>query len=285
MSTHPIATYKKSARLFALYQRLPRSKDKAISLTELMNVYGNNPNHYANERKNLENDLTSLNQIFNDVFHSDALMRLPAWGQNISGQTARFYIEPSFRGITILAAGGSWLTLINSTSMVNVRYLLYSAVYKEEITKLPLYKRLLFAFTMNDFMFAVSEESQLKKGYFDYAYTVTAGLVFYVIWNLSTFLGIFLARFLSDIDSLGFDFVIAATFITIILPMIKTKALLLSVVSSAVFAYLFEYFHIGNGLILSALIGMVVGTLFSKSSNDDDKTEDTTTDKAKGERL
>ena len=96
MSTHPIATYKKSARLFALYQRLPRSKDKAISLTELMNVYGNNPNHYANERKNLENDLASLNQIFNDVFYSDALMRLPAWGRNISGQTARFYIEPSF---------------------------------------------------------------------------------------------------------------------------------------------------------------------------------------------
>ena len=96
MSTHSIATYNKSTRLFALYQRLPRSKDKAISLTELMNVYGNNPNHYANERKNLENDLTSLNQIFNDVFHSDALMRLPAWGQNISGKTARFYIEPSF---------------------------------------------------------------------------------------------------------------------------------------------------------------------------------------------
>ena len=96
MPTYPVASYNKSTRLFMLYQRLPRSKDKAISLTELMNVYGNNPNHYANERKNLENDLTSLNQIFNDVFHSDALMRQPAWGNNISGQTARFYIEPSF---------------------------------------------------------------------------------------------------------------------------------------------------------------------------------------------
>jgi hypothetical protein len=79
-----------------LYQRLPRSKEKAISLTELMSVYGDNPEHYANERKNLENDLSSLNQIFNDIFHSDALMRLPTWGQNISGQTARFYIEPNF---------------------------------------------------------------------------------------------------------------------------------------------------------------------------------------------
>lgn len=96
MPTHSIASYNKSARLFALYQRLPRYKDKAISLTELMSVYGDNPDHYANERKNLENDLASLNQIFNDVFYSDALMRLPAWGQNISGQTARFYIKPSF---------------------------------------------------------------------------------------------------------------------------------------------------------------------------------------------
>ena len=96
MPTHKIASYNKSARLFALYQRLPRSKDKAISLTELMSAYGDNPNHYANERKNLENDLTSLNQIFDDIFRSEALVRIPAWGQNISGKTARFYIEASF---------------------------------------------------------------------------------------------------------------------------------------------------------------------------------------------
>ncbi|MGP4906983.1 helix-turn-helix transcriptional regulator [Psychrobacter faecalis] len=96
MPTHKIASYNKSARLFILYQRLPRSKDKAISLTELMSAYGDNPNHYANERKNLENDLTSLNQIFDDIFRSEALVRIPAWGQNISGKTAQFYIEASF---------------------------------------------------------------------------------------------------------------------------------------------------------------------------------------------
>lgn len=96
MPTYPVASYNKSTRLFMLYQRLPRDRVKAISLTELMSVYGDNPDSYTNERKNLENDLSSLNKIFNDVFHSDGLMRLPAWGQNISGQTARFYIEPSF---------------------------------------------------------------------------------------------------------------------------------------------------------------------------------------------
>ena len=96
MPTYPIASYTKSARLFALYQYLPRDKAKAISLTELMIEYGDDPNNFANERKNLENDLIGLNQIFNDMFYSEALLRVPAWGKNISGQTARFYIEPSF---------------------------------------------------------------------------------------------------------------------------------------------------------------------------------------------
>lgn len=57
MPTHPIACYKKHERLFALYQRLPRDKNQAISLSELMKSYGQNPASYPNERKNLENDL------------------------------------------------------------------------------------------------------------------------------------------------------------------------------------------------------------------------------------
>ncbi|MGP4733805.1 MULTISPECIES: helix-turn-helix transcriptional regulator [unclassified Psychrobacter] len=96
MPTHSIASYTKSVRLFALYQCLPRSETDAVSLTELMNTYGNNPDNHTNERKSLENDLIALNQIFNDIFYSDALVRVPRWGEKISGQTARFYIEPSF---------------------------------------------------------------------------------------------------------------------------------------------------------------------------------------------
>lgn len=96
MPTHPIASYTKSTRLFALYQILPRAKNKAVSLTDLMRVYGYDAHKFDNERKNLENDLTSLNQIFNDVFNSDALVRVPAWGKNINGKTAKFYMEPSF---------------------------------------------------------------------------------------------------------------------------------------------------------------------------------------------
>ena len=96
MPTHAIASNTKSTRLFALYQCLPRSEADAMSLTELMIGYGDDSDNYTNERKNLENDLIALNQIFNDIFYSEALVRVPAWGHNISGQTARFFIEQSF---------------------------------------------------------------------------------------------------------------------------------------------------------------------------------------------
>ncbi len=96
MPTHSIASYTKSERLFILYQLLPRNEAKAISLTELMSAYGDNPDSFASERKNLENDLLSLKDIFDNIFHSDALVRVPAWERNISGKTARFYIDPKF---------------------------------------------------------------------------------------------------------------------------------------------------------------------------------------------
>ena len=171
-------------------------------------------------------------------------------------------------GIAIFGAGGSWITLINSTSMITAQHLLYSASYKAVIRSLPLYKRLLFAFVLTDELFLIAQTEQLKSNRFDYMFAVTAGLVFYVTWNIATFIGIVSARFLTDIETLGFDFTIAATFIVMVIPMIKNKALVIAVVMSAIAAYVFAHFEVGNGLIFSALIGMVVGAIFSNSKED-----------------
>ena len=96
MPVSPIASYNKLERLFILYQYLPRGQEQALSLTELMSTYGNTPACFANERKSLEYDLLSLKHIFETIFYSEALVRVPTWKQNISGKTARFYIEPNF---------------------------------------------------------------------------------------------------------------------------------------------------------------------------------------------
>lgn len=165
-------------------------------------------------------------------------------------------------GISILGAGGNWVSLLNSTAMISVRHVLYSATYKEEISNLPLVKRVLFAFLLTDEMFAVSQAQQNKTGHFDYWYAVIAGAVFYCVWNVSSFAGIFFAHQLKDIDKLGFDFAIAATFIAMVVPMIKTSALLIAVITSAGMSLLLSYLGLEHALLLSALTGMLSGSLF-----------------------
>ncbi|WP_230656588.1 helix-turn-helix transcriptional regulator [Psychrobacter sp. I-STPA10] len=97
MSAYPLAHYKKSERLFLLYQQLPRQPEKAKTLTELMQSYGNNHEKYDSERKTLENDLVSLHTIFSELMgRNNALLRIPAWGTKIKGQTPRFYMNPNF---------------------------------------------------------------------------------------------------------------------------------------------------------------------------------------------
>ncbi|MDG6882476.1 Inner membrane protein YgaZ [Phocoenobacter uteri] len=162
-------------------------------------------------------------------------------------------------GIALLGAGGTWSALINSTAMIGARHLLYSATFHSEIVKLPLIKRIIFAFLLTDEMFVVAQADQHKKGYFDYWFAVIAGFSFYLIWNMATFVGIYSATLLKDIDQLGFDFAIAATFIAMVVPMIKTKAILIASLMSAICMLIFSYFNVQQGLVFSALIGMSVG--------------------------
>lgn len=168
-------------------------------------------------------------------------------------------------GIAILGAGGSWLSLINTTTMISIRHVLYSASYQDEVRRLPFLKRVLFAFLLTDEMFAVAQTEQTKTGKFDYWYAVIAGFVFYLIWNLSTFMGIYFAHLLDNIDELGFDFAIAATFLAMVVPMIKTKVMLVAVLITAVNALFFAGVGIEQGLIISALVGMLVGSLLSRT--------------------
>ncbi len=191
---------------------------------------------------------------------------------------------------------------LNSTSMISVRHVLYSAAYKDDVSPLPLWKRILFAFLLTDEMFAIAKVEQLRTGRFDYWYAVITGFTFYLIWNMATFAGIFFAGMLDDIDSLGFDFAIVATFIAMIVPMIKseltkdipksrqkespifTHPMIVAVTVSAMMALLFAYLNVKQGLIFATLIGMFVGAFLNRNhipiekDEEKDKNQDNKTD-------
>lgn len=167
-------------------------------------------------------------------------------------------------GLAIFSSGAGWLSLINSTTMVSVRHLLYSATFKEYILPLSFWKRAVFAFLLTDEMFVVSEAHIKKTGEFNYMYAVIAGLTFYIFWNISTFVGIYSASYFRNIDELGFDFAIVATFIAMVVPMLKSKSVIIAILVTAISSLTFEKLHLKNALLFSTLIGMFIGSLFTE---------------------
>lgn len=170
-----------------------------------------------------------------------------------------------FAGAAQLASltlmGGALTSIFTSTFVISSRHLLYSAVFREHVKKSAFWMRCCIAFFLTDEMFAVTCAYLEKNKLFSHCYALTAGVVFYVIWNIATFVGIYLGQFIPNIESLGLEFAIAATFIAIVIPSIKSKPILLSVVVSGITVLILSILGSEHALILATLIGMLSGFL------------------------
>ncbi len=129
------------------------------------------------------------------------------------------------------------------------------------------------AFFLTDEMFAVTVAYRQKTGLFHPAYALVAGVVFYSIWNCATLIGILAGTTLDDIGSYGLEFAVAATFIAITVPAIKSFPILLTVLVSRATALTCRYFNIANSqlLIVSSLTGMFAGYLTSGQAGESRK--------------
>ncbi len=157
-----------------------------------------------------------------------------------------------------------WIAIFSTTFVISSRHLLYSAVYRQEALKLPRLKRYLLPFILTDEMFVVSENYRKKTGAFSYAYAVTAGLVFYIVWNLATFAGISLGEALGNTEDLGFEFAVAAIFIVMVMPGVTNIPVLGAVLVSAIVAVVSELNGLSYGILLAGLSGMITGFVLEK---------------------
>lgn len=164
-------------------------------------------------------------------------------------------------GVSLIGSMSPSLPILSSTFVISSRHLLYSAVFHDRVIGLPWIKRVVFAFFLTDEMFAVTNDYIAKKRRFSYLYAVSSGVMFYVMWNLSTLLGIVAGSSIDNLEELGLEFAIAATFIAIVIPSIKSKSTLYAVVTSGVSMLLLESTHFNYSLIASSLLGMAAGYL------------------------
>ena len=168
--------------------------------------------------------------------------------------------------LTLMGAGGAVSTIYSSTLIISSRHLLYSAVFREHVLKYHFSVRTTLAFLLTDEMFALTCAYIDKHKSFNLLYAFITGLVFYVVWNISTFCGIYLGQQLPDLSHYGLEFAIAATFIALVIPSLKSSASLLSVVASGVCALVLTSLNSEFTLVISTLLGMFVGVVCSKES-------------------
>jgi 4-azaleucine resistance transporter AzlC len=172
----------------------------------------------------------------------------------------------------MIKAGIGIGSILITTLLITSRHLLYAMAMRTHISPLPLKWRLGLGFLLTDELFAIA--NQAHKGdapaqhQFDRWYALGGGLTFYIGWNIATLLGIVAGQSIDNLDELGLDFAIAATFIAIVVPTVNKPSILVCVLVSLTLAVVCAVFAIQAGLLIAAISGMAAGMTYAKLTNE-----------------
>lgn len=168
-------------------------------------------------------------------------------------------------GMTMMASATPLLSLFASTFVISSRHLLYSVVFRQHVIHLPLHRRLIMGFVLTDEMFAVSQAHTQKFGQFSELFALVSGFSFYLVWNLATAAGILAGEYFNDLESLGLDFAIAATFIAMTFTDLRRFPVLVAVLVSGVLSVVLKPFFSDSYIIIAALFGMLAAYCMNES--------------------
>ncbi|WP_205341625.1 AzlC family ABC transporter permease [Denitrificimonas caeni] len=155
--------------------------------------------------------------------------------------------------ISMVAAGSGFVAICLTILVITAQHLLYALILREHVSSLPLKKRLPVAFLLTDELFALSVG---KKSY-DFAYLMGAGLCFYLAWIGFTLIGVVLAASVPNLADYHLDFSIVATFIAIVVPMIKRLSSLVGVVIALMLSLVLSSLAVPGAIVIAGLLGML----------------------------
>ncbi len=163
----------------------------------------------------------------------------------------------------MIAAKTSWLLIVLTTFVVNLRHLLYAVSLLPYVKKLPQVWKVPMAFWLTDEAFAVGicryesgEQSAFKHWYY-----VGAALTMYLNWQLCTLLGITAGQLVPNAAEWGLDFAMSVTFIGMVVPYVKNKPIGMAVTVAGVTALLAYGLPHKLGLMVAAIAGIVAGVI------------------------
>lgn len=173
-----------------------------------------------------------------------------------------------FAGTTLLVAQGTYIELLVTTFIINIRYFLMSLSVSQKVDQnFKTNKRLIASFGITDEVFAVS--MQRRK---DLTFSYMLGLIIPPIigWSLGTLIGAVATSLLPEILTDAMGIMLYGMFIAIIIPPAREHKSVLTVIIMAIaasyaFAYLPGFNRISGGwaiIIITLAVSGIGAFLF-----------------------
>ena len=174
-----------------------------------------------------------------------------------------------FIALGLLAVGTALPVIILTTFVVNLRHLLYSLSLVPHVQNLSPVWKLILGFWLTDeaFAVAINRYNQSDRSRYKHWYYFGAAVFMYVNWQICTFIGLTLGHLIPDAASWGLDFAMLVTFIGMVIPYLKNKPMITTVVISGITALLTRNLPHQSGLIVAATAGIIAGMIVEKKTS------------------
>ena len=175
-----------------------------------------------------------------------------------------------FIAISLLGLGSGMAVILLTTLIVNLRHVLYSAALQPYVGGLGQRWRLPLAFGLTDETFAVVQRRYLSRGMRDHGQWYHAGVAvaLYLSWVGSSLVGALFGQQVPDLAGWGLDFAMLATFIGIVVPVLRNWPQIAAALVAGAVALVCHAWPYKLGLMAAALSGIVVGVCLERRSGE-----------------
>ena len=166
--------------------------------------------------------------------------------------------------LQLLSSGASSLVVLTSSSVVSTRHLLYGAVVNQHISQLSIFWKFGLSYLLTDQAFAVSNEyfKNNNNNKLKHYHLIGSGLTLWIIWQITTIIGIILGSIVPD--ELGLVFTIPLTFLALLVNYLREVNHIIVIILSGLSSILFFDMPFKSYIIISSIIALLGATILIK---------------------
>ena len=161
----------------------------------------------------------------------------------------------------LINSGAGYITIIISVFFITSQHLLYGLTMRSYVKDFTTPQRIGIGFLLTDELFAISAA---KRQALTFPYLFGVGFSFYIVWIVTSFCGIVMANFVSDLSRLHLDFSVVATLLAIVVPLTKKISTVCGVLFSLITAVVLSAYSISSAIVIAGVGGMFISVAVSR---------------------